>query len=63
MIEQPRHHRRDRVPAADPVSLDQLQHFSGLVPAAGEYERVADRHATKERLHAADMKERAGDGD
>ena len=59
VIEQPRDHGRHRGPAIDLVALDQFQHLGGIVLAALHDQRVADDHGAQQRLHLADVKQRA----
>ena len=61
VIQEPRHHGRHRGPAIDLVALDQLEHFGGVVAAAGHHQCVADDHGAQQRLHLTDVKQGPGD--
>ena len=60
VVEQPGHHRRHGAPPADPVPLDQHQGLARIEPPAGHDQGAAHRDRAQQRLHAADVEQRAG---
>ena len=61
VIEQARHHRGHRIPAPHLVAFDQGEHRARIVPAGRQHQRVAGHHGAQQALHAADVKQRAGE--